>query len=245
MPYVFLSPSTQEWNKYASSGNEEQYMNLIADRMEPYMRASGIRFSRNDPDKNVAGAINSSNSDSYDVHFALHSNAAPEQYSGLLRGIDIYYSPRDNYSQTLAVITANNLKSIYPIPDKVVTIPTNSLGEVTQTRAVAVLCELGYHDNLEDEKWIKNNLSQIAANLVQSLCDYFGIPFVEAGKVRTGVASTGGGNLNIRKFPASYSMIIGSIPDNAEVTVYGKTGNWYVVGYNNIIGYASADFIII
>ena len=33
MPKVFLSPSTQEWNPYAGSenGNEELYMNLIAD----------------------------------------------------------------------------------------------------------------------------------------------------------------------------------------------------------------------
>ena len=42
MPKVFLSPSTQEWNPYVDGGNEEQYMNLIADRMEPYLRAAGI-----------------------------------------------------------------------------------------------------------------------------------------------------------------------------------------------------------
>ena len=40
MPKVFLSPSTQEWNPYIDGGNEEQYMNLIADRMEPYLRSS-------------------------------------------------------------------------------------------------------------------------------------------------------------------------------------------------------------
>ena len=49
MPKVFLSPSTQEWNKYATEGNEEQYMNLLADLMEPYLLSSGISFTRNDP----------------------------------------------------------------------------------------------------------------------------------------------------------------------------------------------------
>ncbi|HBB19647.1 MAG TPA: peptidoglycan hydrolase, partial [Ruminococcus sp.] len=44
MPKVFLSPSTQEFNQYATSGNEELYMNLLADRVEPYFRASGIQF---------------------------------------------------------------------------------------------------------------------------------------------------------------------------------------------------------
>ena len=44
MPKVFLSPSTQEFNQYATEGNEELYMNRIADRMEPYLRASGIQY---------------------------------------------------------------------------------------------------------------------------------------------------------------------------------------------------------
>lgn len=53
MPKVFLSPSTQEWNEYVTGGNEEQYMNLLADKMEPYLRSSGITYVRNDPDRNV------------------------------------------------------------------------------------------------------------------------------------------------------------------------------------------------
>ena len=61
MPNVFLSPSTQEWNQYINGGTEEQYMNLIADRMEPYLRSSGIAYVRNDPSRNVAGAIKDSN----------------------------------------------------------------------------------------------------------------------------------------------------------------------------------------
>ena len=51
MPVIFLSPSTQEWNKYATEGNEELYMNLLADKMEPYLRSSGIGYVRNDPDQ--------------------------------------------------------------------------------------------------------------------------------------------------------------------------------------------------
>ena len=49
MPNIFLSPSTQEYNEYITGGNEEYYTNLIADAMEPYLRASGITFTRNDP----------------------------------------------------------------------------------------------------------------------------------------------------------------------------------------------------
>lgn len=75
MPSVFLSPSTQEWNPYINGGNEEEYMNLIADAMEPYLRSSGISYVRNDPCRNVTGAIADSNAGNFDVHLALHSNA--------------------------------------------------------------------------------------------------------------------------------------------------------------------------
>ncbi|MGN0675690.1 MAG: SH3 domain-containing protein [Oscillospiraceae bacterium] len=245
MPSVFLSPSTQEWNKYINGGTEEQYMNLIADEMEPYLRSSGIEYTRNDPSRDVKGAISDSNAGNYDVHLALHSNAGAGQFAGKLRGIDIYYSPYSSQSRQLASIIANNLEFIYPDPSKVNTLPTTSLGEVTRTRAVAVLAELGYHDNYEDAEWIKANIQPIARSLVQSLCDYFGIPFVEAEPIRRGKVATDGSNLNIRSYPSTDAAIIGSIPNEASVSVYGQTGNWYVIRYNSTDGYAVADFIVI
>lgn len=245
MPRVFLSPSTQEWNKYVTGGNEEQYMNMLADLMEPYMLASGISFTRNDPARNVNGAIQDSNNGWYDVHLALHTNAGGGQYAGVTRGVEIYYSPYSDYSRRLATIIANNMETIYPIPSKVSTIPTTSLAEVTRTRAVAVLAELGYHDNYEDEAWIKNNLETIARTMVQSLCDYFGIPFVEPSAVRTGTVRTDGSNLNIRRYPSADSTIIGKIPNGAQVNIYGETDNWYVVKYNETTGYSAMDFITV
>src|SRR5699024_9119152 len=68
MPYLFLSPSTQEFNPYVTTQNEEYWMNLLADRMEPYLLASGIGFTRNDPDQNAAAAIRQSNAGTYDFH---------------------------------------------------------------------------------------------------------------------------------------------------------------------------------
>lgn len=243
MPKVFLSPSTQEWNQYATDGNEELYMNLLADRIEPYLRSCGISFLRNDPVRNVTGAIADSNAGSYDVHLALHSNAAPESLAGKLRGIDIYYAPKSEQSRRLADIIANNLKAVYPLPDKVRAVPTYSLGEVLRTKAVAVLCELGYHDNYADEAWLKNNLENIAKNIVGSLCDYFGIPFVPAGAVRWGTVTTDGSGLNIRDYPGLSGNIIGSAPDGATLMINGETNGWYVVSYNGINGYSSSRYI--
>lgn len=247
MPKVFLSPSTQEWNPYVGSenGNEELYMNLIADRMEPYLRSSGITYVRNDPDRNVGGAIADSNAGYFDVHLALHSNAAPEHLAGKLRGIDVYYYPYDKYSEMLGVITANNFMSIYPLPDKCTARPTTNLGEVTQTKAPAILCEIGYHDNEQDADWIRGNLTQIAENLTQSLCDYFGIPLIEPGPIVRGTVVTDGSNLNIRKFPSTEGEIIGTIPNGSAVTVYSRTNGWDVISYQGTVGYACNEYIVL
>lgn len=244
MPSMYLSPSTQQYNiYYDSSGSEEYYMNLIADAMMPYLRASGITVKRNTPDMTAGSSIAESNRGEFDIHLALHSNAAPEHLSGRLRGSDVYYEPGNRWSQTLAEIIAANLKTIYHIPDLVNARPTDFLGEVLRTRAPAVLIEYAYHDSPDDAEWIKNNINEIARVTSRSVTEYFGLPFIEPQPVRVGIVTTTSGNLNLRNRPSLNAQVIGSIPSRAEVYILGVWNNWYVVQFNNQLGFASADFI--
>ena len=64
MPFLFLSPSTQDFNPYVTTGNEQYWMNRIADEMEPYLRASGVNFTRNNPAGSAAQSIRDSNAGS-------------------------------------------------------------------------------------------------------------------------------------------------------------------------------------
>ncbi len=178
MPRIYLSPSTQEFNPYVIGGNEEYYMNLIADAMEPYLYATGIDFTRNTPDMTAASSITASNSGYYDLHLALHSNASGSNPGGA-RGIEVYYYPTSVNGKRFADIIANNFTMLYPLPDRIKTVPTTTLGEVRRTRAPSVLVEIGYHDNVEDATFVRDNIDAIARNLVISLADYFGIPFRE------------------------------------------------------------------
>lgn len=90
MPIIYLSPSTQENNLYVNGGTEEEWMNRLADAMEPYLTASGIRYSRNTPDMTAASSIRASNAGNYDLHLALHSNAAPE--GSTVRSVEFWCS---------------------------------------------------------------------------------------------------------------------------------------------------------
>ena len=242
MPTIYLSPSTQEFNPYNGGGNEEQYMNLIADAMEPYLAASGIKYVRNTPEMTAATSIAESNKGNYDLHLALHSNATASG-DGSVRGSEVYYYPTSEKGKRFADIAAQNLQMIYPLPAKVKTVPTTSLGEVRRTKAPGVLIELAYHDNAEDAQWIRDNIETIAANLVLSLTEYFGIPFNTPQPIFTANVATKGSNLNIRYNPSIFAAVVGSIPNGSEVVVYAVLPDWALVGYGNSIGYVSSQYL--
>lgn len=174
---VFLSPSTQPFNKYLSGGNEQEAMNRLASLMEPLLTKNGITYGRNRLDTNVARSVELSNNGYYDLHVALHSNSAPEALVGKLRGVDIYYYEFSHYGKAAAELIAEELRGVYPVPDDVRALPTASLYELRRTNAPAVLCELGYHDNPKDEMWLRDDMGDIAEAIVRAICRYFGIPF--------------------------------------------------------------------
>lgn len=245
MPVIYLSPSTQEGNRYVTgTGTEEQWMNRIADAMIPYLNASGIRYTRNTPQMTAGSSIRQANQGYYDFYLAIHSNAAgPGNYGGE-RGVIAFYYPTSTGGQRAAQIFANNLKDIYPEPSRVYTRATTTLGEVRDSRFPAVLLEIAYHDNTEDARWIENNITEIARNLVLSLTDYFDLPFIWPTDPWQGTVRTGGGMLNLRSRPESEGYVIARIPNSARVTVYGEYQGWYVVRYGDYMGYAAGQFIV-
>ncbi len=245
MPRIYLSPSLQENNPYVIGGTEEGYMNLVADAMEPYLVSNGIAFTRNRPEQTLSQVIAESNASYYDLHLALHSNAAGEANAGQVRGTDIYYYTPSTEGKRAADFIVDTMKEIYPLPDRVRSVPTTALAEVRRTNAPSVLAEIAYHDNVADATWIRDNINGIARAMVQALALYFNIPFIEATAPRTGVVSTAGGALNIRSRPTVTAAVVGTIPNGAAVTVNGRFDEWYVVNYNGTIGYANRSFIVI
>ena len=243
MPKLYLSPSTQENNLYVSGGTEEEWMNRLADAMVPYLISSGIQFTRNTPDMTAASSIAASNAGQYDLHLALHSNAAPEGQYGQVRGIIIFYYPTSARGRRAADIMAGNLKTIYPLPGNVRAEGTTAIGEVRRVRAPSVFLELGYHDNPDDAAWVKNNLEPVARNLVLSLTEYFGIPFLNPVPLRLGMVDVNWGYLNIRSRPDTSAQVIAKAYDGARLTVLNQWQGWYLVQFDGAVGYASSDFI--
>ena len=243
MPIIYLSPSTQEANMYVNGGSEEEWMNRLADAMVPYLVASGIQYVRNTPQMTAGSSIRASNQGDYDLHLALHSNASPEGSYGQTRGIIVFYYPGSSQGRQAAQIVAENLKAIYPLPNRVRAEATTTIGEVRRVRAPSVFIELGYHDNEDDATWIKNNLDSIARNIVLSLTEFFGIPFLTPVPPRNAVVDVSWGSLNIRSRPNITAPIIARAYDGARLVVINQYQNWYLVRFEGVVGYASQDFV--
>lgn len=243
MPIIYLSPSTQENNYYVTGGTEELWMNRLADAMEPYLTASGIQYVRNTPEMTAASSIRASNAGNFNLHLALHSNAAPEGQYGTARGIIVFYYPGSSAGRRAAEIVAENLKAIYPLPNNVRAEGTTAIGEVRLVRAPSVFIELGYHDNPDDATWVTNNLDAIARNIVLSLTEYFGLPFLEPQTPRPAVVDVSWGYLNIRDRPNTSAPVLARAYDGARLTVLNQWQGWYLVRFQDVLGWASSNFI--
>lgn len=244
MPIIYLSPSTQDWNPYVTgSGSEEYWMNRITDAMIPYLNSNGIQYNRNSPDMTAGSSIRQANAGYYDFYLALHSNASGQGEPRPTRGIIAFYYPGSAQGQRGAALIADELRQIYPLPNLVTTQATTTLGEVRQPRFPSVLVEIGYHDNYADAEWIESHVDAIAAQLVRALTEFFGLPFIYPMNPVTGTVRLSYGTLNLRSTPNSSGTILTNIPNGATVTVYGEWQGWYVVRYQNYVGYAAAAFI--
>lgn len=245
MPIIYLSPSTQEFNPYVTTGNEETWMNLLADAMEPILTASGIRYDRNTPDMTAASSIRASNAGTYDLHLALHSNASAEGQAGQNRGIIAFYFPGSALGMQAAELLVNGLKTLYPLPNLVRAEPTTTLGEVRRVRAPAVLLELGFHDDPDDALWITTHIPAIAENLVLSLTEFFGIPFFPTSAPRPGLVRSPSGALSVYARPDYDAPVKALLYNDAPVTVRNEYNGWYLLQFGAEMGYAPASAILL
>lgn len=155
----------------------------------------------------------------------------------------VYYYPGSAEGRRAAEIIADNFKAIYPLPNNVRAEATTAIGEVRRVRAPSVFLEIGYHDNPQDAAWITGNLDEIARNIVLSLTEYFGLPFLDPQVPRSAVVDVSWGYLNIRDRPNTSSAVLARAYDGARVTVLNEWEGWYLIRFNGVPGWANGNFI--
>lgn len=169
---IYLSPSAQENNVGVGDfGTEEYRMNRITDILEAILINEGYIVYRNNPEDSLTQIVEESNEIGPDIHVAIHSNAA----NGLARGPEIYTNMMGTPGDRLAHYIYNQILEIYPNPELGRGVKyTDSLYEIVQTNAPAVLLEIAFHDNIEDAEFIMQNETQIAEAIARGINQFFG-----------------------------------------------------------------------
>ena len=245
MSTVFLSPSLQESNPYITgNGSEAFFMRQLSDAVAADLLRLGVPFLSTVQGDTLFDAIGKSNAYRPTLHVALHSNAAPDAFTGQYQGPEIYYYKDSAGGKRAAEAIAKYLADVYPYSNTVQLIPTDQeLAELVRTKAPSVFIETAYHDNPQDASWIENNIPQIADAVTHGIADYFSIPYTETDTPPAGRVRIASGTLNVRSAPSENAQVVGSLRDDDIVLILQKLPGWDLVRGNDVTGYAAARYI--
>lgn len=171
---VFLSPSSQDWNKYiVGNTNEEAVCNMIADQVEAILERHNLLVVQNDPSDTPTQHAAAANAFNPDIIVPIHTNA------GGSRGCEVFCYNKDNKTAK-GTILANKIYSevsaITPSVDRGVKTNTK-FTEIARTKAPVAYVEVAFHDSKEDAIWILANIKQIATAISKGILNYFEIVY--------------------------------------------------------------------
>ncbi len=236
---IYLSPSNQNRNTYATGGtNEMVQCDKIAAAtakalkrcgFEVMVAKSGTLMQTRCPESDKFGA---------DIHMPIHTNAFNGKYTGGTRVFCL-----NSNGRKAAEAVKNSLGAISPGKDDSVSYKTD-LYEINVPRALTVYVECEFHDTVTGSNWIRNNTNAIAEAICKGMCKYFGYkyklassssatakPSTPTTKPSTSafkpylVKITSSDGVNIRKGAGTNYAVCGSIPKGGAYTIVAeKTG---------------------
>lgn len=164
---VFLSPSSKKYIvSQLRDKSEAEYMDELTKVIEKELKTSGIDVYRSDTDATPTESVRRSNENNVDFHLSFSCLGRSDTTE---RGIKIYYPSNDGRSRDRARSFSENLKRIYPLPEKVEAVSNCSFIELTQTNAPSILIAICNINNQSDEKWFEENLENLAVEIKRSI----------------------------------------------------------------------------
>lgn len=191
-PKVYLSPAMHMANPcvYPRKDGKQCYEalenNEYIDILEPILNRCGIATKRgyrrtpmNGDNGNDIMKQNVRESDAWgaDVHYVSHTNGSADGKGNSRGCYPMYYTYSKN-GKKLGGIMVKYRKQIYPRTVKLVA--SSKWYELYKPKAVSFYEEHVFHDNMEDATWFHTHMKEVAESAAKGLCEWFGIPYVEA-----------------------------------------------------------------
>ena len=174
---IYISPSNQEANLYATGGtNEKEQCHKIARACYNYLKNKGfnVKCTYND---NMYERVKESNAFGADIHLAIHTNATSKH--NVTGGTQILLYSLTGERKKVGEAVFNRLSPITPGKSAEKLIEKPSFYEINSAKGITVYCECEFHDTQEGSDFIINNTKLIGETIAKGICDYYGVNTVE------------------------------------------------------------------
>ena len=173
-PVIYLSPSNQTDNAYASGDTTEaKVMRSVSDSARKYLEQNGITVYTAGEDYSLQEKVEFANENNVTAHVAIHSNAGGESGSG--EGTECFYNPEIYGSKILAEYIYGKVSRLTPTEDRGMfngAEGTTYLYEVATSKAASCLLEVEFHDTAEHAKWIIEHTDELGRAISDGIMQY-------------------------------------------------------------------------
>ena len=180
---IFLSPSDQTRNRYASGNTSEAIQcGKIALALEDALMRCGFAVGLMHY-HDMAAKCASADAWGADLYIPIHTNAC----NGEVSGTRIYTYDNTGEGRKAGLCIYHNLAPLTPGKSDNISADA-SLYEIRKPAAPTVYCECEFHDVPETARWIITHTKTIAEAICKGVCEYFEIPYKapdEAPKTET------------------------------------------------------------
>ena len=174
---IYISPSNQESNLYATGGtNEKEQCHKIARACYDYLKKKGfdVKCTYNN---NMYERVKESNTFGANIHLAIHTNATSKH--NVTGGTQILLYSLTGERKKVGEAVLNRLSPITPGKSAEKLIEKPSFYEINSAKGITVYCECEFHDTKEGSDFIIKNTKLIGETIAKGICDYYGVNTVE------------------------------------------------------------------
>lgn len=170
---IYISPSNQVSNTYATGGtNEKEQCHKIAKHCVAYLENKGfsVKCTYND---DMYERVRESNSFGADLHVAIHTNATAKH--NVTGGTQILLYNLSGERKKAGQAVLNRLAPLTPGKSAERLIEKPDFYEINSAGAITIYCECEFHDTKEGSDFIRKNTKAIGEAIAKGICDYYGV----------------------------------------------------------------------
>lgn len=170
---IYVSPSSQTANVYAvGNTNEQEQCRKIGSALEKALDRCGF-----DSKAGLTGSmytrVAESNAFGADLHTPIHTNA----FDGKVAGLRIMVYKLGGEAEKIAQAVMDELAPITPGKSDGISAQPQ-LYEISDSKALCVYIEVGFHDNPEEARWIIGHTEDIAEAICRGLCKHYSVKYI-------------------------------------------------------------------